>query len=149
MGRWLIVFMLALALIGWFSPFLRRIGLGRLPGDIHFVRAVAWLLEREELSGAINVCAPEPLPQSAFARTLREACGAAFGLPATGWMLELGALVLRTDTELLLKSRRVVPGRLLGAGFTFEFPTWSAAARDLVERRRGRGGARSAALATR
>jgi NAD dependent epimerase/dehydratase family enzyme len=54
-------------------------------------------------------------------------------------MAEIGALVLRTDTELILKSRRVVPGRLAEAGFAFEFATWSDAARDLVQRRLARG----------
>jgi len=103
-----------------------------------FVRAVAWLLEREDLSGPVNVCAPEPLPQRDFARILRQACGSPFGLPSASWMLELGALVLRTDTELLLKSRRVVPGRLLASGFRFDHPTWPAAAHELVVRRRAR-----------
>jgi hypothetical protein len=103
-----------------------------------FVRAIAWLLERDELSGPVNVCSPGPLPQREFARVLRAACGIPFGLPAAPWMLELGAFVLRTDTELLLKSRRVVPGRLLASGFAFEFPGWEAAARELVARRRGR-----------
>ena len=103
-----------------------------------FVRAIAWLLEHEDVSGPVNLCAPEPLPQRDFARILRAACGMPIGLPATSWMLELGALALRTDTELLLKSRRVVPGRLLAAGFPFEFPTWSSAARELVTRRRAR-----------
>jgi len=103
-----------------------------------FVRAIAWLLEREDVSGPVNLCAPEPLPQRDFARALRAACGMPVGLPAAAWMLELGALALRTDTELLLKSRRVVPGRLLSAGFAFEFPTWSSAAGELVARRRAR-----------
>ena len=103
-----------------------------------FERAVAWLLERDDLAGPINVCAPEPLPQREFARVLRAACGTPLGIPAAAWMLEVGALALRTDTELLLKSRRVVPARLLESGFTFEFPTWSAAAAELVARRRGR-----------
>ena len=67
-------------------------------------------------------------------RALREAWGIPFGLPATGWMLEFGAFFLRTETELILKSRRVVPGRLLAAGFTFQFPTWPEAARDLCRR---------------
>jgi len=103
-----------------------------------FVRAVAWLLEREDLAGAVNLCAPEPLPQRDFARTLRAACGVPIGLPAAAWMLELGALFLRTDTELLLKSRRVVPARLLASGFEFHFPSWAAAASELVARKRGR-----------
>lgn len=61
---------------------------------------------------------------------------------STGPTLELGAVALRTDTELLLKSRRVVPARLLGSGFEFEFGTWAAAARELVARKRGRRQAR-------
>jgi hypothetical protein len=57
-----------------------------------------------------------------------------FGLDASKWMLELGAVFLRTETELLLKSRRVVPTRLLDYGFRFEFPEWPAAARELANR---------------
>src|SRR5262245_2293670 len=114
-----------------------------------FVRAVAWLLEREDLSGPVNLCAPGPIPQRDFARILREACHAPFGLPAASWMLELGAIALRTDTELLLKSRRVVPGRLLAAGFTFEFPTWAQAARELVARRRAGEGSGTSPAAKR
>ncbi len=105
-----------------------------------FVRAVAWLLEREDLAGPVNLCAPEPLPQREFARALRTALGVPIGLPAQAWMLELGALALRTDTELLLKSRRVVPARLLASGFEFHFPSWPAAARELVQRKRARTG---------
>ena len=68
-------------------------------------------------------------------RALREAAGVRFGLPAARWMLEVGALVMRTETELVLKSRRVVPGRLLAGGFAFGFPAWPEAARELVARR--------------
>jgi NAD dependent epimerase/dehydratase family enzyme len=67
-------------------------------------------------------------------RRLREAAGVPFGLPATRWMLEVGAFLIRTETELILKSRRVVPGRLIDQGFTFVFPTWDEAARDLCRR---------------
>jgi NAD dependent epimerase/dehydratase family enzyme len=88
------------------------------------------------LAGPVNVAAPTPLPQRDFMAALRRAWGMPIGLPATAWMAEIGAFCLRSDTELLLKSRRVVPGRLLEAGFTFDFPTWAAAARDLVQRRR-------------
>jgi NAD dependent epimerase/dehydratase family enzyme len=84
------------------------------------------------LDGAINVSSPNPLPQRDFMRILRQACGARIGLPATPWMLEIGAWLLRTETELILKSRRVVPRRLLDAGFEFQFPFWETAARDLV-----------------
>jgi NAD dependent epimerase/dehydratase family enzyme len=67
-------------------------------------------------------------------RALREAWGRGFGLPATGWMLEVGAFFLRTETELILKSRRVVPGKLLQQGFSFQFPNWPEAAHELCHR---------------
>jgi uncharacterized protein (TIGR01777 family) len=102
------------------------------------VRAVRYLIEHEDLDGAINVCAPEPLPQREFQAALRAAWGIRLGLPATAWMVHLGALFLRTEPELVLKSRRVVPGRLLQHGFRFDWPTWPAAARDLVARWRAR-----------
>ncbi|MFI9387257.1 TIGR01777 family oxidoreductase [Kutzneria sp. NPDC052558] len=99
-----------------------------------FARAVLFLLEREDLDGPVNLAAPNPLPHKEFMATMRAACGVPAGLPATRWMAELGAFALRTDTELLLKSRRVVPGRLQDAGFRFDFPRWSEAAFDLVAR---------------
>lgn len=98
-----------------------------------FARALDHLIARDDLAGAINLCAPAPLPQRAFMAALRAAWGTRIGLPATGWMASLGAFVLRTDTELVRKSRRVVPGRLLKAGFEFAFPAWRDAARELVE----------------
>ena len=66
-------------------------------------------------------------------RELREASGARFGLPASRWMLEIGALFMRTETELVLKSRRVVPGRLFEHGFHFKFPAWPEAAHHLCQ----------------
>jgi NAD dependent epimerase/dehydratase family enzyme len=121
-----------------------RKGLGGRAGDgkqfvswIHdqdFVRAVDWLIEHEELAGPINVASPNPIPNAEFMRVLREAAGSKFGLRASRWMLEVGAFFMRTETELILKSRRVVPARLLASGFRFEFPEWSDAARDLFRR---------------
>jgi uncharacterized protein (TIGR01777 family) len=102
--------------------------------DRDFVRTVLFLLDCDSIDGSINLAAPQPLPQHAFMAALRTAWGAPVGLPATRWMVEIGAFFLRTETELVLKSRRVVPGRLLDAGFSFEFPRWPAAAGDLVER---------------
>lgn len=130
---------------GVFSVFgsLIRWGLGGTQGDgdqyvswIHIddlLRAVDFIVEHDVV-GPINLAAPEPLPNRDFMRTLRRAWGRAFGLPASRWMLELGARVLGTETELLLKSRRVVPTRLVEAGFSFRYPRWSDAATDLVER---------------
>jgi len=121
-----------------------RRGLGGTCGDgrqfiswIHdqdFIRAVNWLIEHEDLSGAVNVSAPNPLPNAEFMAALRRAWGTRIGLPAPAWLLEIGALAMRTETELVLKSRRVTPGVLLSSGFTFDFPTWPAAAEDLCRR---------------
>jgi uncharacterized protein (TIGR01777 family) len=98
-----------------------------------FVAAVRWLIDRHDVEGVVNIAAPNPLPNAEFMRVLRHAWGASFGLPARAWMLETGALFMRTETELILKSRRVVPGRLLEHGFTFKFPMWHAAACDLCD----------------
>ncbi len=131
---------------GPFDMLLRlvRFGLGGRLGDgkefvswIHdqdFVRSVEWLMQHEELDGPVNLAAPNPLPNSEFMAALRKAWGISFGLPATDWMLELGAFILRSETELMLKSRRVVPTRLLESGLTFQFPTWPEAAADLCGR---------------
>lgn len=126
-----------------------RFGLGGRFGDgkefvswIHdrdFVRTVVWLIEHEELAGPVNLAAPNPLPNSEFMQSLRNAWGMPFGLPAAEWMLELGAFVLRSETELMLKSRRVIPSRLLESGYSFDLPTWPEAARDLCSRWRTNG----------
>jgi hypothetical protein len=134
---------------------LARRGLGGRAGDgrqyvswIHdrdFVDAVRWLIRHEGVEGAVNLAAPHPLPNAEFMRVLREAWGIGFGLPAARWMLEIGAFFLRTETELILKSRRVVPGRLLNEGFSFRHGEWPEAARDLCRRwRRAGGGANGA-----
>ena len=99
-----------------------------------FVSAVRFLIERDDIDGAINLCSPNPLPQKDFQRDLRTAMKVPVGLPATKWMAEIGAVFMSTDTELILKSRRVVPQRLLDAGFKFAYPNWSDAARELTSR---------------
>ncbi|MER6026104.1 TIGR01777 family oxidoreductase [Streptomyces sp. NPDC001851] len=123
--------------------------------DEDFVRAVEFLIERDDIDGPVNLASPGPLPHREFMRALRAACGVPVGLPATRWMAELGAFALRSDTELLLKSRRVVPGRLREAGFEFAYRAWRPAAEDLVRRarssragRRGRAGAPASAPRT-
>lgn len=118
-----------------------RRGLGGYAGNgrqfmswIHcedFIAAIRWLVDRDDVDGIVNVASPNPLPNAEFMHVLREAAGVSLGLPASKWMLEIGAVFMRTETELILKSRRVVPTRLLEHGFTFRFPTWQNAARDL------------------
>jgi len=102
--------------------------------DNDFVRSIDYLIAREDLEGAINVASPNPVPNKTFMAELRKAWKTRVGLPASKWMLEFGAVFLRTETELILKSRRVIPGRLVQNGFRFDFPHWSDAARDLVQR---------------
>jgi uncharacterized protein len=121
-----------------------RFGLGGASGsgqqfvswihDRDFLRSIDHLVAHENLDGTINLASPNPVPNREFMAALRTAWGARIGLPAAQWMLEIGAVFIRTETELILKSRRVVPGRLLAGGFRFEFPDWPAAARDLVQR---------------
>jgi uncharacterized protein len=105
-----------------------------------FTAAVRFIIDQDELAGPVNLASPAPVRQRDFMRELRAAWGVPVGLPATRWMAELGALAIRTDTELLLKSRRVVPALLTAAGFEFRHGTWPEAARDLVRRARARDG---------
>jgi uncharacterized protein (TIGR01777 family) len=122
-----------------------RKGLGGTCGDgrqyvswMHeydFVAAVKWLIEHD-IAGPVNLASPEPLPNADFMRELRKAWGMPIGLPAARWMLEVGALLLRTETELILKSRRVIPTRLLESGFEFRYPSWREAAAELCGRYR-------------
>jgi len=131
---------------GIFDTLLRlvRFGLGGTAGngqqfiswihDADFVSALEFLIAHEEFDGSVNISSPNPLSNRDFMRALRQAWGTRIGLPATNWMLGIGSIVLRTETELVLKSRRVVPGRLLDAGFQFQFPDWPAAAQNLVAR---------------
>jgi uncharacterized protein (TIGR01777 family) len=120
---------------------LARLGLGGRMGSgrqyvswIHetdLCRSVAWLIAHDHFEGVVNMAAPNPVPNAEMMRTLRDVCGAPFGFPASEWMLEIGAFVLRTETELILKSRRVVPGRLLSQGFEFQYTQIRDAFADL------------------
>lgn len=102
--------------------------------ETDLVRAIEFLSSRDEISNVVNLSSPSPLPNREFMNILRQAWGIRFGLPASKWMLEFGTFLLRTESELVLKSRWVVPGRLLSHGFHFQFPQWPDAARDLMER---------------
>jgi uncharacterized protein (TIGR01777 family) len=121
---------------------LTRLGLGGRMGSgrqfvswIHhedFCRAVEFLLTHRELNGPVNLAAPAPLTNAEMMRAFRDACGVPFGLLATETMLEIGAFLLRTETELIIKSRRVIPGRLTAAGFHFRFGNFAEAIDDLM-----------------
>jgi uncharacterized protein len=131
---------------GVFDVFLGlvRHGLGgtTLPGNqyvswIHeadFIRAIEFLIEQQDIAGAVNLASPNPLPNRDFLHILRRAWGTCIGLPTARWMLEVGTFFLRTESELILKSRQVVPGRLLDAGFEFCYPGWPEASCELVTR---------------
>ena len=107
--------------------------------DVDFTRAIEFLITREELSGPVNVCSPFPITNREFMDCLRHCwCTSYIGLPAPRWLLTIGAVFLKTETELVLKSRRVAPRRLLDAGFEFHFPNWRGASCDLVQRWRER-----------
>ena len=120
---------------------LARFGLGGKMGDgrqfvswIHqtdFCRAVEWLITHEELHGPVNICAPNPLSNVEMMKAFRKVVGMPVGLPAARWMLEIGAIALRTETELILKSRRVIPRRLIESGFKFQFSLLREALEDL------------------
>ena len=129
---------------------LARLGLGGKIGSgkqfvswIHatdFCRAVDWLITHEQFTGPVNLCAPNPGDQcgtDANSSCKSHVCGLRLGLPATEWMLEMGAFVARTESELLIKSRRVAPGWLLESGFHFQYPRLREAVEDLDKRMRG------------
>ena len=102
--------------------------------EADFVRAVDFLIEDEDVSGVVNLASPNPLPNRDFMRALRVAYGTPAGLPAPSWLIEIAAFFMRTESELVLKSRRVIPARLRQAGFEFLYPDWPNAVEELVSR---------------
>ena len=97
-----------------------------------FCRAVQFVADTEALAGPVNLCAPHPLPNAAFNALLAKQLRPLLRLPQPRWLLEIGAFALRTETELILKSRKVYPARLLDAGFRFEYPECAAAVAELL-----------------
>lgn len=102
--------------------------------EFDFARAVEFLVAADSIEGVVNICSPNPIHNQDLMRVLRRAWGAQIHLPVRNWMVEMGAFLLRTESELILKSRRVIPGRLCQAGFSFRFADWETAAQDLVRR---------------
>lgn len=93
---------------------------------------IMFLKDHPELSGVFNASAPEPLTNREWMRTVRQAMKVPFGLPAPRWMLELGAVLIRTETELILKSRWVIPERLEQAGYRFKYRTAGQALESIL-----------------
>ncbi len=126
-----------------------RYGLGGAQGSgrqfvswVHerdFTRAIDFVIVHEGLSGVVNIASPNPVPNREFMGVLREEWGTRIGFPAPAWLIEIGTRMMRTESELVLKSRRVAPGRLMNAGFRFEFDEWRCASRNLVARWREAG----------
>ena len=102
--------------------------------EADFLTSIDTLIEDAALDGPVNIASPNPIPNEQFMQQLRHAVGVSFGIPSPRLILEIGALVMKTESELLLKSRRVVPGKLLDRGLEFKFPHWSDAAQDLAAR---------------
>ncbi len=114
-----------------------RVGLGGRQGNgkqmiswVHvedIYRVILFLQSDSALEGVINCSSPNPVDNASFMAAIRKSLGIPFGLPTPGWLLEIGAVLIRTETELILKSRWVLPDRLLKAGFTFKYPVLSGA----------------------
>jgi uncharacterized protein (TIGR01777 family) len=129
---------------GVMDPYLNltKFGLGGYQGSGHqrfswvhitdVARMIAWLYDNPSLSGTFNCSAPHPVTNREFMRTLRKAAGHLFGLPAPAWMLKLGACLIGTETELLLKSRWVLPTRATQAGFEFQYPYLKPAFEEII-----------------
>lgn len=129
---------------GAFQPLkmLAKLGVGGRQGSgqqyiswIHekdFVQIVEFILHHPEISGVCNVTSPHPSTNREVMKSIRNAVQMPLGIPMPTWLLEFGSLIIRTETELVLKSRNVVPKRLLDAGYKFEFVDLDTAIKDLV-----------------
>lgn len=95
-------------------------------------RMIEWLLEHKELEGTFNCSSPFPVTNKVFMQTLRKVTGHRFGLPAFEWMLKMGAVLVGTEMELVLKSRWVIPTRIQETGFTFKHPFLEEALDNLI-----------------
>ncbi|TDE12788.1 TIGR01777 family oxidoreductase [Dyadobacter psychrotolerans] len=119
-----------------------RFGLGGMQGDgkqyvswIHeqdAAKCTEWLMNNKELAGVINCTAPQPLKNADLMNCIRNAYGVKIGLSSPAWLLETGAMVIGTETELILKSRWVMPGRLMENGYKFLFPKAEHAIKDIL-----------------
>jgi len=100
--------------------------------ELDAARSTEWFSDHLELAGIFNCVAPYPVKNGDLMTIIRRTYGAPFGLPAPKWLLEIGAIVIGTETELILKSRWVLPGRLLESGFEFLFGKVEDAVKDII-----------------
>lgn len=98
-----------------------------------FINAINFIITKHEIEGIVNIASPYPLPQNEFMREIRKAAKVPFGIPATRCMAAVGAFLLRTETELVFKSRRVTTTRLAELGFEFKYPSWTQAVQELLK----------------
>ena len=96
-------------------------------------RMIDWINEHKEIEGTYNCSSPGPVTNTIFMQTLRKATGTRIGLPAYTWMLRIGAAVIGTETELILKSRWVLPTKITAAGFEFKYTSLAPAFRDVID----------------
>jgi uncharacterized protein (TIGR01777 family) len=132
---------------GVMKPFLNlvRFGLGGKQGNgkqmfswIHIAdvfNIILFILEHKELNAVYNCSAPNPITNEILMKTLRESTNTKFGLPTPAWLLKIGAAIIKTETELILKSRWVVPEKLLKAGYSFQYPTLVGAIGNILGNR--------------
>jgi uncharacterized protein (TIGR01777 family) len=126
-----------------------RFGLGGKQGNgrqmfswIHIedlFNIILFIQLHKELKGVYNCSAPNPVDNKTLMQTLRQVMKAKIGLPSPAWLLEIGAVIINTETELILKSRWVIPEKLLEAGYTFKYPTLESALKDILAASRGLG----------
>jgi len=120
-----------------------KLGMGGMQGngeqyvswvhELDAARSTEWLMDHTELDGIFNCTAPFPVKNAELMHIIRKTYGLPLGLPAPKWLLEIGSVVIGTETELILKSRWVFPKRLLDSGFKFEFATANTAVKDILK----------------
>lgn len=94
-------------------------------------RIIEWFMDNKNASGVYNCTSPTPIRNEFFMQKIREAFSISIGLPATKWMIEIGTFLLRSESELVLKSRKVVPKKLQEEGFIFNFEKLEEALRNI------------------
>jgi len=124
-----------------------RVGLGGKQGKgnqvfswIHIedvFQIILFLMAHQEIAGVVNCSSPYPVTNALLMQALRERLRIGVGLPSPAWLLKIGAVLIRTETELVLKSRWVLPHRLQQAGYTFSYPTLPMALKEILTRQKG------------